>query len=421
MKIRFLMIALILSLPVCTVQAVSLDTSGRNAQVLIFPVFTTQGAFETDFTIRNNTDQGKALRVVTKDALAGRPTISVNVYLKPGDAWNARLIGQPAFSATLVSNDESCSVPRLASPRATAAQLDANLDGGRLPRSQLVTGYIEVFEMGEISPELAADCDEIDSRFADGVWSTGEVLVNDGVSAPGGGLSGISYVRDTARGNTLAFRPTGLADFSNVPNHTVRQRAGRPSLGNVAPAQAEIDGQTFGFSSSPINAVEAVLMTQQLSAEYHSQEGTQAFATAMVLLPTRPFHANPGFYRPFNASPFDPANNQVVGNIVDNKGDRLNNLSTPAAGELCDRYTGALNFVSLINFLAFSAICDFGEAQLFLFNDDFRGVVELPLTGSVTADDGTSFNGLPAVGHLLQTTLNNTDELGVYAIPMRRQ
>ncbi|MFK7956435.1 MAG: hypothetical protein AB8B96_10090 [Lysobacterales bacterium] len=421
MRTAILFLTLLLGLLANTADAVSLDSSGRNAQVLIFPAFTTIGGYETDFTIRNNTNQGKALRVLTKDSLGGRPTISVNVYLKPGDSWNARLVGKPAFSATLVSNDESCTIPRVTFPSATPAQLDSNLDSERLPRSQLNTGYIEVFEMGEISAELAADCDGIERRFLDGVWSTGEVMVNQDVSQPGGGLSGMSYIRDTDRGNTLAFRPTGLADFSTVPNHTVSRRAGRPSLANVVPAEAQIDGQTFAFSASPINAVEAALMTQQLSAEYFSERQTRAFANAMVLFPTRPFHANPGFYRAFSESPFDVNDTQVSGNLVDNTGDRLDDVSPPTAGQQCDRYTAALNFVSLIDFFAFSAVCELGEAQLFLFDDDVRGVLELPMIGAVVADDGTTFNGLPAIGHLLQTTTANADEFGVYAVPMIRQ
>ncbi len=402
-------------------QAVSLDSSGRNAQVLIFPVFSTIGNNFTDFTIRNHSEQGKALRVVTKDALGGRPTISVNLYLKPGDAWNARLIQQSRFSSALVSDDESCTSPQVGSVRATNVHLDSSLAANRLPSSLLNTGYIEVFEMGEISADLAADCQAIEQRFADGVWSTGEVMVNADVSAPGGGLSGISFIKDTARQRTFTFKPTGLADFSAVPNHTVSPRSGRPSLANVSPPQAAIDGQTHSFAANPINAVEAVLMTQQLWAEYHSEQVDQAFATAMVLLPTRPFHANPGFYRSFTASPFAPDDTLIMGNLVDNTGGRLNDLPPPTAGQQCDRYTGAVNFVSLIDFFNFSEVCDLGEGQLFLFDDDVRGLLELPMVGSVVSDQGVSFDGLPAIGHMLQSAINENSRLGIYAVPMNRQ
>ncbi len=403
--------------------AVSLDTTGADSQVLIFPLFSTEGDNLTELTIRNHTDQGKALKVLTKDALSGRPTISINVYLKPGDAWNARLIGQPRFTARITTEDESCTVPQLGSQPATAVHLDRSLDESLLPRSRLDSGYIEVFEMGEIPAELAGDCDAINRRFADGEWSGGGLFLNDSVSAPGGGLSGISFIKDIDSGRTFALQPTGLADFSDEPMHTVSLRAGRPSLADVIPPQAQIGGETATFAANPINAVEAALMTQQLSAEYHSEEDARAFASALVLLPTRPFHANPGFYRSFTASPFAPDDSPVNGNLVDNTGDLLEDLPAPVAGINCDRYTGAVNFVQLVNFFAFSQPCLLGDAQFFLFDDDVRGLLELPLTGSVTSDEGTVFNGLPAVGHMLQTNFDESEQngRGAYAVPMRRQ
>ncbi|MEM6576127.1 MAG: hypothetical protein AAF736_17765 [Pseudomonadota bacterium] len=419
----FLTLMLLATVLPCGVGAVSLDTTGADSQVLIFPLFSTEGDNVTELTIRNHTDQGKALKVLTKDALSGRPTISINVYLKPGDAWNARLTGQPRFSTSITTEDESCTVPRLGRVRATTVHLDRSLNESLLPRSRLDSGYIEVFEMGEIPAELAGDCDAISQRFTDGEWSGNDLFLNDSVSAPGGGLSGISFIKDVDSGRTFALQPTGLADFSSEPMHTVSARAGRPSLANVMPPQAEVNGQTATFAANPINAVEAVLMTQQLAAEYHSEEDARAFASALVLLPTRPFHANPGFYRSFTASPFAPDDSPVNGNLVDNTGDPIEDLPAPVAGINCDRYTGAVNFVQLVNFFAFSHPCLLGDAEFFLFDDDVRGLLELPLAGTVTSDEGTVFNGLPAVGHMLQTSLDssNANALGIYTVPMRRQ
>ena len=129
-----LSLAIVLILITSGAQAVKLSVDGRG-QVLLFPYLVADSNNETSITIRNHDREfAKALRLVVKDPINGRPTLAINIYLKPGDGWSGTFADpndsgpRTAVGHLLPWSDESCTFPQLADlPEAGLAFSDSEL------------------------------------------------------------------------------------------------------------------------------------------------------------------------------------------------------------------------------------------------------------------------------------------------------
>lgn len=414
--------------------AVRLD-SGADAQVLIYPLVSAEGDNQTELVVRNLSDRGKALRLLVRDPVAGRPTLSLNIYLADGDVWTGRLVARTQGRAALFSADPSCTFPALSGELAlTEDWLEALSEPERAPRSRLNSGYAEVYEMGEIDPALAADCDAIAQRWASGAWS-GDAGSdqNADVTPPGGRLTGTAMVRDTRTGHSFVLDPTALAEFRDAAAHTHPDLASRPVLSDVSPAVASVRQviqlanrrlevfNNIGFASDPVAAVEAVLTTPALSAEVHSSATAGANAALVLLLPTAPYRLDSGFYGALAASGPFASDIPIQGAVLETDGD-VRELSQPVGAARCDRLDAIVNTVSLPNFFNFDHVCELGRSELFVPNNSVRSYLTVAFDGQVAADDGTTFDGLPVIGQVVQTTrgAEPAASAGNFARPMRR-
>ena len=93
--------------------AVTVNPRGTG-QVLLFPYYTVNGGNQTLLTVVNTTSDVKAVKVRFREGLNSRDVLNFNVYLAAYDAWVAAVASVPGQDAAqLVTNDVSCTVPRL--------------------------------------------------------------------------------------------------------------------------------------------------------------------------------------------------------------------------------------------------------------------------------------------------------------------
>ncbi|MET0026694.1 MAG: hypothetical protein ABW101_03585 [Candidatus Thiodiazotropha sp.] len=157
----------------------------RKGQVALLPFYTVTNNFITNFTLTNTTDRFKAVRVRIVDALLGADLLNINVYLAPHDVWNATLRKNLATGLpNLITEDESCTYPSKTLLHAGVDLQDIYL---ATTDRELLKGYIEVIEMGEIADGSGPAEDtgleaEIDANgIADGVISGSDRSIPQGL------------------------------------------------------------------------------------------------------------------------------------------------------------------------------------------------------------------------------------------------
>jgi hypothetical protein len=421
---------------------ISDDSSG---QVLVLPFYLVGGGFQTIFGIRNvDTQRGRALRFVTKDPINGRPTLSLNIYLKPGDSWSSALV-DPSGEASIDDADaslarwvdESCTFPALSEiPETGLALSDRFLGedlGDTIVSNRISAGFIEVYEMGVIDAELAADCDGIAARWASGEWMDQDVTAERGagVSMPDGSLEGYAAVINVDAGRSFHFEALVLDDFRRSALHTHPDHSRVPSLADVDPPESRVlESVQFGnrvirverissWTANPVNAVDALLMTESARSDYSSSVDINAVASVIMTLPTRAYHTDAeDFYQaesgrqlpPFKVSVPLAAGESLQQNAlrvkaVNRKGVETE-LKAASGARDCNLINGSLVNVFMTNVVGFGHTCEFIRAEFQVLGPATEGEVSFFFDGQIVSDEGHVFHGLPVHGVLLQSLGN---------------
>ena len=102
---------------VTTANAVNLNPDGLG-QVLIYPFYTVDGGNNTQISVVNTTNRVKAVKVRFLEARNSKEVLDFNLYLSPFDVWTGATVSPPVerFAtgpATLITSDNSCTVPRI--------------------------------------------------------------------------------------------------------------------------------------------------------------------------------------------------------------------------------------------------------------------------------------------------------------------
>ncbi len=433
---------LCLTLLLCCTQTLavrlSLDSSG---QVLLFPLFLTGDSFQTVFEVRNQTDQGKALRFVVKDSVNGRPTLSLNVYLRPRDSWSGALFEPTGASVDTAESllapwvDQSCTFPARADiPDEGISLSDENftedLSGLLVSRSRLGSGYVEIYEMGTLSPTLAGDCAEINARWSPGgAWDLNPA---QDIEAPGGGLEGYAVLVQVDAGRAHQYEALALADFRDAPLHTDPFSSRQPNLADVSPAESRVvETVVFGnrtlqvervstWSEFPVHAVDALLMATEARADFTASRELDALVFATLNFPTRPYHADAQTFflpaeqervlAPFTVS-LPPADNETLEqnrltvSSIDREGAAFD--LQPFSGQAnCDLANGAVTTVFLSRTIGFTQPCPYTQGIFRVPDNASEGEVRYQLDGEIVSDEGHVFSGLPIAGFVIQSIRN---------------
>jgi hypothetical protein len=325
-----LTIAAAAALAVPAAHAMHVDPHGLG-QVLVFPYYTANGGNDTLFAITNTTAHAKALRVRFHEGYDGRGVLDFDVYVAPHGTWSASVTssGDDASFARLVSSDASCTVPALTAHTIdfsdasyagenTATGRTGNADGGPETPDRTREGHFDVFEMGEVTGNAHGSADAIASANCGAItaaWSSGgywSANADADLAPPAGGLYGIEYVVDVARGTMFGVDAVAIDGFRSAPLHTAPGDAA-PDLDS---ASAQGDGRYAALVvadgapreldyDNPVDAVSALFMAGSLEGNFTRSASIGAKTDWIVTAPTKRWYVDPAIAGSTAKPPFE--------------------------------------------------------------------------------------------------------------------
>ncbi len=302
-------------------------------QVLVYPYYTVNGGNGTLLAVVN-TASGKALKVRFHEGYDGRGVLDFNLYLSPYATWTGEVadrLGTSAASASIITNDSSCTVPAFAplpgggtirfldfsdasySGSVTISGVTGNADGGPLGTDRTREGHFDVIEMGEVTNTsngslsaisqiggMPGDCAQIVNAWAaGGYWA---IDASTDMASPTGGVYGSEAVIDVEQGTLFTMNPEAIDGFSTAVQHTAPgaaapdlDTASKSGAGTVS-ASVALDGRMLTLEyRNPIDAVSALFMTDTLYNEFNTDAGMGALSDWVVTAPTKRYYVDPAY------------------------------------------------------------------------------------------------------------------------------
>lgn len=291
-------------------------------EVLIYPYYTVRNGTISLLSLVNGSNDGKAVRLRVREAIGGRTVAELNVFLSPKDVWTAAIVPS-ANGATIVSNDKSCTHPKISGGNAGLMFSSAGFASDDAayspytPADRTREGYVEVIEMASVDYGTALGKDITHVAGVAACKLTGEpssAAIQSTLAAPSGGLfGGMSFI-NLNDGISVSYNATALNGFwktgPGVPAPTITAPV-PPSAANPASAPDLTSGgnttitvtdkgktyvSTFARS---IDAMSALFMTSTISAEYATTADGTFGTTLVVTSPTKPYYVYGEFPGPF--------------------------------------------------------------------------------------------------------------------------
>jgi hypothetical protein len=342
-------------------QATYLSEDGTG-QVLLYPYFTTRGGTDTLITVVNSTNRAKALKVRFLEGMNSKEVLDFNLYLSKHDVWTAAVTVDASGNPVLTVADKSCTAPmRVSGINGVHSEPFRNVlftETGKVGAATVTApsgidrakeGYLEIIEMGDITPSatpgtalnkstaagtiqfedavthvsgVPADCKAVENAWG-GVLPIFPAVTDFDTNI--GGLFGSGTLINVNAGTDYSYDPVALKAFAvgplahSVPGFltpslsdgvtlsTVLTGAGVVQNNNWTKANAAAIGAGLA-SKSGAAAVSAVLTRQDVLNEYIVDPGLAAGTDWVVNFPTRRFHigdlppTNKYDYRPFRKS-----------------------------------------------------------------------------------------------------------------------
>ncbi|OBY86916.1 cell surface protein [Delftia sp. JD2] len=137
---------------------------GGVGHALVVPYFNAQNGNATVLHLTNtDTVNGKAVKIRFRSAANSDDLLDFQIYLSPGDVWTGAVSANGAEGASLVSADNTCTVPALtknvAVPFGTRRLAPGLTDAEKA--NQTREGYVEIFNMADITSATAWNADGV--------------------------------------------------------------------------------------------------------------------------------------------------------------------------------------------------------------------------------------------------------------------
>ncbi|MDR3014121.1 MAG: cell surface protein [Delftia acidovorans] len=137
---------------------------GSVGHALVVPYFNAQNGNATVLHLTNtDTVNGKAVKIRFRSAANSDDLLDFQIYLSPGDVWTGAVSANGTDGATLVSADNTCTVPALtknvAVPFGTRRLNPSLSDADKA--NQTREGYVEIFNMADITSAAAWNADGV--------------------------------------------------------------------------------------------------------------------------------------------------------------------------------------------------------------------------------------------------------------------
>ena len=303
---------LLLSLLITPVSAVYVNHQGIG-QVFVQPYYSVNNNLNTTVSISNTTEQTKAVKINIREGLNGYTVLSYNVYLNAFDAWSFVLVpgistidgfvGQTSLNH--ISYDHSCA-PFL--NKASEEFVPFELIDGPQDLSRAREGFIEIIDMGEVTGGFIAagdhgisgvpeNCSAFETAWeSGGVWheeSGGDVSEN--LLPVTGGLVVEADIINVAEGVNYSIPVVALDNFF-AEDQIAHVAPGDSSLSlDAAEPKATVFANDKAYQltfESGIDAVSAVLMSNQLINTYVLDSFVAGKSETVLTQPTRRFYVD---------------------------------------------------------------------------------------------------------------------------------
>lgn len=412
-------------------------SNNSTGQVGIVPFYSVVDGNETHLRVMNNGDQYKAVRVNVRTAdISAHPVYSLNVYLRPHDTWRMAMGQRDGFIAA-INTDTTCTLG-LTDPGDQAVDWSNHI---------WKTGFIEVIEMGNISPETIGQyvdeteyCSLMEEAWAEGgAWSDNPVA---GLNPSAGELQVTTELFNGAAGYSFNIPVTMLADF--YPHGSIVHTAAGSSQPNLDSGSHDSriihNGETIETTwEHGYEAVSALLMKETITNEFNLIEPILGQTEWIMTFPTLVFHqTDPNF-----EDDFHNPNTEFNFDVFSSEG---NDIPYPCVGRFCfpvgepkisylDQHTAVYSFMdyykenyqsNLINMMADNAYefdinynsehlsperqkeSQSGSAHLFLTSPHPNSPIKAQLIG-VDSQSGSEqiYHGIPMIGFAVHFTYNN--------------
>lgn len=249
MKKKLMPLAVGAAIAASSAQAQMYINNEGTGEMLVFPFYSAEAGNTTNVNVVNTTDVAKAVKIRIIEGENSQEVLDFNVYMSAEDHFSFAITATEDGGGSLVTNDNTCTVPRLTAGEAVpfrnflyvgdkgkdnpdTEDKDESFDNTSITRT--ATGYIEVIEMGQLDPDSAVIIDKTAgsttnaaaaiTHDADGVPANCQILVDawsnitgtDGVwlaESKTGDETGDSEFMATWQGGGLY----GYATVINVP------------------------------------------------------------------------------------------------------------------------------------------------------------------------------------------------------------
>ena len=315
-----------------TANAVHVNPDGLGS-VLIYPYFTaradgggTSTAYYDNYvSIVNTTASTKAVKVRILEGKRSAEVLDFNLFLSPRDVWTGAIV-RTADGAAMISVDRSCVVPNALFTKKDPAAITAGdlnhfknfvyaaapADGGGTTLDRTREGYLEVFEMGDVTNATATAAAKHNSAGVPAncaYFEANDSTLATALAAPTGGLSGGLSLINVAAGTDYSYDAVALANWhTGSPNYSragdvlPRLTGGNVLTSTVFTAGGAVVDSTWGTSR---DAVSAAMMRQYVLNEWMLEKNTNSGSEWVVTFPTKFAYINVGTgaaAAPFNAN-----------------------------------------------------------------------------------------------------------------------
>jgi hypothetical protein len=148
-----------------TAQAQMYINNDGTGEILVYPFYSAESGNSTNVNITNTTSAAKAVKIRIIEGENSQEVLDFNVYMSAEDHFSFAITATADGGGSLVTNDNTCTVPRLTAGEAVpfrnflyvgdkgkdnpdTEDKDESFDNTGIART--ATGYIEVIEMGQL-------------------------------------------------------------------------------------------------------------------------------------------------------------------------------------------------------------------------------------------------------------------------------
>lgn len=300
----------VLSTLVAPVYAQQTINNQGTGQVLMFPFYNLENNSNTYMHVINNTGDNKAVKVRFMEHKNSVVVLEFNAYLGPYDVFPVALDATNASGASVLTTDETCTVPELGTANGNYSGTKTTLADGSTLRSQpfvpylyetetegtvgrTLLGHAEVIEMGVVDSSVdVSKCSDLRTLWSTGSWATNSAT---NVTSPTGGLTGASIFINPSLAYSMSIDVTAIDGWAKSGvNYHKGPGTGNPAL-NQGTTKATVNGTTFDYTAQTngsVLATSALLAANAITNEVQIESGLAAQTDWVVTFPTKKYLTN---------------------------------------------------------------------------------------------------------------------------------